>query len=514
MNRQSNSLFWLILTFSIVKFLMHMPAIWMEGYGIFRDELYYLACADRLASGYVDHPPLSIWILNAWTSIFGDSWQSIRMVPAIFGGFSMAVLLLWVRHLRGGIIAIIVAAVAFLSAPINLAFGSYYSMNSIDIFFWMLCFYSTTIALERNKMLNWAIVGLAVGLGMMNKISIAWFAIGLVVFLIFTPSRKLLLRKEPYIAGLLALLLFLPFILWNLQHDMAHLTFAKNASAFKYAGISRGDFLTGIILLENPLSVILALPALFFVLNRRYTLAERSSIVIFLVTLLILLIKGQVKSEYMAGAFSAVFAAGALQVETWTKTKITIAYIYVILIFLSGVFLSPLAAPVLSEEKYISFEQQLGISAPNNEGKAEAKLPQFFADMHGWEEMAEKVSEAYLSMPESQRQQTVVWANNYGEAGAIDYFRDKMPLPPVMSPHNNYYLWSLELAERKEFTSYIILGGAEEDHRKFLQQVQKVGTFTCAYCMPYENNMGIFIGSDPKPGIHIRDILIQEQSYN
>ena len=493
-----------------------MPAIWLEGYGIFRDELYYLACTHHLASGYVDQPPLSIWILDAWTSVFGDNWRFIRLVPGFFGALTMMVILFWVRHLNGGILAILLAGVAFLSAPINIGFGSIYSMNSIDLFFWALCFYGTIAALERNKTLNWAILGLAVGLGMMNKISIAWFAIGLITFLLFSPYRKLLLQKGPYIAGILALFLFLPYIIWNLQHDMAHLTFARNASAYKYAGITRGDFLAGIVLLENPFSALLVIPGLFFVLNKRFSLAQRSSFIIFLVTLLILLIKGQVKSEYMAGAFAAVFTAGALQAESWLKTglKIYIAYIYLILIVLSGVMLFPLANPLLPEETYISYEQQLGISAPNNEGKDEAKLPQFFADMHGWEELAVKVSQAYMSLPESQRMQTVAWANNYGEAGAVDYYRKKMQLPPVMSPHNNYYLWSLDLAQQFEYRTFIILGGSEQDHRKFLENVRQFDTFTCTYCMPYENNMPIFIGSDPKPGLHIKDILMQEQNYD
>jgi 4-amino-4-deoxy-L-arabinose transferase-like glycosyltransferase len=160
----------MILFLVLIKILIHVPALLEGGYGIFRDELYYLACAAHLSSGYVDQPPLSIWVLSSWVSIFGDHWQVIRIVPVIFGGLTMLIILNLVQELGGGRLAIFLAGAAFLSEPINIGFSSFYSMNSLDLFFWALCFYSAYHALEKpEKDLNWVILGVAVGLGLMNK---------------------------------------------------------------------------------------------------------------------------------------------------------------------------------------------------------------------------------------------------------------------------------------------------------------------------------------------------------
>ncbi|MCA6074302.1 glycosyltransferase family 39 protein [Fulvivirga sedimenti] len=507
----------LIWIFVGLKLLMHLAAIWLEGYGVFRDELYYFACADHLATGYVDQPPLSIWILSAFTAIFGDHWQVVRIIPAVFGGLTMLVLLKWVRLLGGSLLAIAVAGTAFMFAPINIGFASVFSMNSIDLFFWSVCFYQITKTLRKpENTWHWITLGIFVGLGMMNKISISWFAIGLIVYLITTPQRKLLLSQGPYVAGIIALIIFIPFIIWNISHDMAHIEFAKNASRFKYAGITRADFLQGIILLENPLSLVLLIASFFFFLNRKYSFPDRAAIIIFFTTFLILIIKGQVKSEYLAGAYLAVFATGSVQLAEIQKPIIRKAVIISLLTayFLFGSLMVPLALPILEEEHFIRYNKWLGIDNRNNEGKEESELPQFYADMHGWEELAKNVSDAWMSLPETERSHAVVWANNYGEAGAIDYYRDKYPLPPVLSRHNNYYLWGQEYIKKSDIKTFIILGGSEETHKKSLRDVTLFTIHTCQYCMPYENDMPVFIGSDPDPSLELLELFSSDRNYN
>ncbi len=514
MNKPLPTLIWSLVG---LKILLHLLAIWFEGYGIFRDELYYIACSNNLAAGYVDQPPLSIWILRAFTSVFGDSWQLIRVIPVIFGGLTMLILLKWVRSLGGTALAIITAGIAYLLAPIGIAFGSYFSMNSIDLFFWSLCFFQITRTLREPEVTkNWIYLGLMVGLGMMNKISISWFAIGLIVYLIATPHRKLLLTRGPYIAGVIAFLLFLPFVIWNINHDMAHVEFARNASQFKYAGISRADFLKDLVLLENPFSMVLLAFSIVYFFNRKYPLADRATIIIFMTTFLILIIKGQVKSEYLAGAFLAVFVTGAVQLGSLKNTvlKKVVYGLYLIPYVLVGMLIMPLALPILSEEKFIDYNDKLGINRKNTESKEESELPQFFADMHGWEKLAQDVSDAYMSLPESEKSQAVAWVNNYGEAGAIDYYRDRYPLPPVLSRHNNYYLWGQETIEKNNFRTLIILGGTEETHRKSLESAELFKIHTCQYCMPYENNLPIFIGRNLNPSLDLMEIFLNNRNYN
>ncbi len=498
------------------KILLHLLVLFVEGYGVFRDELYYLANTDHPAWGYVDHPPLSIWLLDAWISVFGDSWRMIRVLSALLGGAAMWAVLRLVRTMGGNLVAIWLAGLAFLFAPINLAYSSYYSMNVIELVMWPLAMVLVINALRNPEDLwKWAGVGLVTGLGMMNKISMAWLAIGLIVFLLISPCRSLFTRKGPYLAGIVALLLFLPFVLWNLSHEMAHLEFAANASQYKYAGISRADFLTEQLLMEHPFIVIFLIGSLIYLLKPSIGWIQRFPVIVFFVTLSILLIKGQVKATYMAPAYAAVMASGAVWLSGATKgwqrgLLIVLAGLYVV----SGLILLPLASPVLPEEDFVAYNSRLGIGPGNQESKEEGLLPQFFADMHGWENFARSISEAYLSVPETEREHIVAWVNNYGEAGAIDYYRDKYPLPPVLSRHNAYYHWGLEQLDQAEYSGILIVGGTREEHQAFLQKVEQIGMVSCTYCMPYENNLPVYYGKEPVADFDLIEIFRSEKNFN
>ncbi len=505
-----------VLILVSAKVLLHVLVLIFGGYGIFRDELYYMANTDHPAWGYVDHPPLSIWVLDAFTTLFGDAWYTIRLLSALAGGAAMWAVLRLVRTLGGNIVACWLAGIAFLFAPINLAFSSVYSMNVLELFFWPMALILLLKAInDPENTTRWLWLGAVTGLGMMNKISMAWFAIGMVVFLLVTPYRTLLRMKGPWLAGGVALILFLPFIIWNLTHDMAHLEFAMNASQNKYAGISRADFLSGQILLEHPHILVFIVASLLLLFSGRSSWKERMPVIIFFTALVILLLKGQVKSEYMASSYTGIMACGAIYLSNsrmlW-KRRLLAAF--VIFYIISGLALLPLAAPLLPEESFIRYNAALGIGPENAESKEEGLLPQFYADMHGWENFARTISEAYVQLPEEDRENVVAWVNNYGEAGAIDYYRDKYPLPPVLSRHNAYYFWGLETLEDRNFEMLLIVGGTAEMHGEYLNRVEEVAVISCTYCMPYENNLPVFLAGDGKPGLDIREVFEADKNFD
>ena len=122
-----------------------------------------------------------------------------------------------------------------------------------------------------------------------------------------------------------------------------------------------------------------------------------------------------------------------------------------------------------------------------------AELPQFYAGMFGWENMAKTVSEVYVSLPPEERATSIVFAQNYGEAGAIEYYNRKYDLPPVVSGHNNYWIWGSQYADHT-YETVIIIGGDIEDHLYSLEEVEQAAVIRCRYCMPYENNLPVFVG--------------------
>jgi hypothetical protein len=330
------------------------------------------------------------------------------------------------------------------------------------------------------------------GLGLLNKIDFLWFGVGLAAALLLTDLRKHLLTPWPYAAAGIALLIFSPYIVWNITHDFAHLEFIRNASAGKYSGLTRLDFLSGQAMLLNPVNMLLWVPGLLFLLFNREGKRYRALGVIYAAAFVILLANPHSKAEYLGPAYTMLFAGGGVAVERWASrgrrgwAVVSLATLSV----LTSLLILPLAVPVLPVETFIKYSAAIGITPSTSEAKELSELPQYYADMFGWEGLARDVSAVYLAIPESEKSSTIVIAPNYGEAGALEYYAPKYPLPRVISTHNSYWFWGYP---KEGFRTAIVLRGEEEDHKKSCDDVTLAAVHTCRYCMPYENNMAIYV---------------------
>ena len=477
--------------------LFHLLANAFTPYGYFRDELYYLACSHHLAAGYVDHPPLSVLVLALVRTLLGDSLFALRLMPALAVSGTVVFTGLLVRQMKGRSWAVVLAGLSVVQAPIFLAMGTFYSMNSLDMLLWSVAAYLVLRLVEKPTQRRWAGLGIVMGLALLNKISFLWFGAGWFVgILLIAPLREQLRTPGPYLAGGITFLLFLPFIIWNIQHNFAHLEFMHNAVQNKYGGISRTDFLQGALLMMNPLTPPVWGAGLYYYFRvprgRRYRVLG----IIFLVTLLILLLNGHSKPEYLASAFPLLLAGGGVWLEQiatrrswhWLPVAITV-------LLVPSLALAPLVVPLLPPATYVQYAAALRFSIKNSEGKETAALPQFFADMFGWEELAAHVSAVYRHLPPAERAQAVVYAQNYGEAAALEHYRKQYALPPVTSGHNTYWLWGYGTDELQVM---IIVGGEREDHLRSFEQVDSVAVHRAAYVMPYENNLPIFVCRYPR----------------
>lgn len=492
---KTNNQKFLLLIFSIAltNFLIYIITQMFFSYGMFRDEYYYLACANRLDWGYVDHPPFSVFILAVWKYFFSDSMLAIRVVPAIIGSASLFVLGLLTRTLGGNKTAIIIAMFSFMITPIFLGMNTIYSMNVFDFFFWVTGSYIFLKIQRTQNQKLWLLLGVILGIGLLNKTSVLWLGAGIFIATIFTPLRKDLKTKYPYMAALIALIIFLPYIIWNILHDFPHLEFMTNAASRKYGGLTPITFIFDQILILNPLSFLIWLPGIMFFFFKPAFKEYRALGFIWLTTFLILLINGHSKGEYIAAAYQILFAGGAVMIEIWSRSdrRGWIKFAFSIPVFVISILLSPIARPLLSPESFISYQSALGLKPPSNEGHELVGLPQFYSDMFGWEDLAKKVSKVYQSLPDEERKNTVVYCSNYGKAGAIEYYSKRYPLPKVVSPHNSYWYWS---PEKNNVQTIIIIGGNIEDHLDTLEEVYEAGFHSHKYAMPYENNLTIFIG--------------------
>ncbi len=498
--KDSKTLLILIAVLSFLKLTIHLGTNAFASYGVFRDELYYIACSNRLALGYVDQPPLSIYLLSLSRQIFGESLFALRLFPAFAAAFTVFFTGLLVRRIGGGKSAVFLASLAVMLAPIQLAMNTVYSMNCFDILLWAILAYTVVLIVEENKPKWWVVLGILMGLGLLNKIGMLWFGFGFFLALLLTRFRKHLSTIWPWIAGALAFLLFLPFIIWNILHDFAHLEFIRNARMFKYAGISAKDFIFGQILIQNPVALPVWLAGLYFFFFHRDGKRFRILGIIYAVAFLILLLSGNSKPEYLSPAYPMLFAGGAVLFERLFRLKNLKWLKFAVpgLIAASGLLLAPLALPVLPVKTFIEYSDSLGMGPSTYEGKELSQLPQFYADMFGWENMASAVAGVYHSLPAEEKSKTVIYARNYGEAGAIEYYKKKYDLPAVISAHNNYWLWGYgdDAAE-----VYICLGGERDDYIDSFVQVELAAIIKCEYCMPYENNLPVLVCRNKKVNI-------------
>jgi len=482
----------LIIIFSIalLNLAVYLVTQAFFAYGIFRDELYYLACSNRPDFGYVDHPPLSIWVLAFWKSLFGDSTFVIRIVPAIVTTIIVFMIGLFTARFGGNKVAVIISTVAVMLSPIFLGMNTIYSMNTFDFLFWISSAYIFLRIVQTGNSKLWLLLGVVIGLGLLNKTSMLWLCAGIFIGIVFTPLRKELKTKYPYIAAVIALIIFSPYIIWNITHDFAHLEFMRNAASRKYDGLTPASFILDQILILNPFSILIWLSGIIFYFINKEGRQFRAVGFIWLTTFIILFINWHSKGEYIAAAYQILFVGGAVMIEKWSLNKYWIKYAVALPVVLLGVALAPFARPLLNPEKFLEYQNAIGLRPPSNEGH-ETELPQFYADMFGWEDLAKNVSKVYLSLPEAEREKTLVYCSNYGKAGAIEYFSKKYPMPKVVCPHNSYWYWSKETNEN---STIIIIGGDIEEHLESLEEVYEAGYHQTKYAMPYENNLTIFVG--------------------
>lgn len=463
-------------------------------YGYFRDELYYMACGENLAFGYVDHPPFVAIAAKISRLLLGDSLFALRFFSAAAGAFVVFLTGMIVRELGGRRFAQFLAALAVILSPIYLGLGSFLSMNPFDHLFWALSAYILILILKSDNTKLWVLFGIALGLGLQNKYSMIFFDFGLVVGLILTANRKYFLSPKLWIAGSIAFLIFLPNIIWQIINKWPTLEFMRNASLYKNLPLVPHEFLGSQILEMLPFLFPILLFGLFYYLfsksGRPFRLFGWMYLAIF-----ILFILTRAKTYYIAPIYPIMFAAGAIAIEKFMLKKgwNWLKHVTVSLLILGGVSAAPMALPVLPVETYIRYSEFIGIAPPPVERHEMGQLPQHFADMFGWENMAATVAKAYHQLSSDEKAKCGIFCVNYGEAGAIDFFGRKFNLPKAISGHNNYWLWG-----PRGYTGEVMLmiGVGEDVLKSIFREVRQVEIIKHEYVMPYENNLPVYLCKD------------------
>jgi hypothetical protein len=480
----------IIISFSLVALLVHL--LTNQRYGYFRDELYFIACARHLDFGYVDLAPLSAVLLRIELILFGTPLFALRLFPAIAGALIVTLTGLFARELGGRAWAVALSCSAALCAPIYLSVGNFYSLNVYEPLLWTGCACVLVRIMKGGSPRLWLWFGAMVGLGLENKHSIAFFAAALIAGVLLTPDRRHFSQPWIWLGGLIALVIALPNVIWQMQHGWPTWVLLQNiAHSHKNVVLRPTQFIVQQVLLMNPATLPIWLGGLIWLLVSRESRRYRALGFAYLIALSEFIVMHG-KNYYLAPAYPMLFAAGGAAIERafelrmrWLKPVLATA------IIVSAVIIAPLAIPILPPEKLVAYMRTIHLEPPRTETSHTAALPQLFADQFGWEEMVRSVARVYQNLSPEEQKQAAIFCQNYGEAGAVDLFGTQYGLPPALSGHQNYFLWgprgySGELV--------IVLDEQADDEQEQFQSVEDHGLIESSpWAMPWEQRVHVYV---------------------
>jgi len=447
-SRESRLSPWVFVV-AAVYFLLHM--LTATRYGYFRDALYYLACSEHPDWGFVDQPPLIVALAWMARHTLGTSLRALLFWPALAGAARIVLTAAFARELGAKRFGAVLAAMLSATPPVCYVIDHQFAMNALEPLFWTGCAYVILRMINTGNSRLWLAFGAIAGLGLENKYSIAVFAFGLLAGLLLSSQRKLLFTPWLFAGGGVALILFLPNLLWNIHHHWPFLELMHNIRVSgKDVALPPLAFLKQQIMMTGPITFPFWFAGLLFYFFSRSAKPFRAFGWAFVITIAFFMV-AHGKDYYSAPAYAIVFAAGAVAAERflkksffdgWPRVRAILKPLAFAWLILSVLLILPVVLPILPIDEFLKFQERLGITHSSTEkSQIGGTLPQYYTDEFNWEEMTQAVARVYHTLTAEEQAKTAIFTDNYGEAAAIDFFGPKYGLPKAISGHQSYFLW-------------------------------------------------------------------------
>jgi 4-amino-4-deoxy-L-arabinose transferase-like glycosyltransferase len=476
---------------ALIYFALHL--VTSTRYGYFRDALYYLACSEHLAFGYVDQPPLIA--VFAWIArhTLGTSLPALLFWPALAGAARIVLTAMFARELGARRFGTVLAAALAATPGVWWVIDHQFAMNCLETLLWGGCAYVILRLIKTGNPKLWVAFGAITGVGLETKYSIAIFACALIVGVLLTRRRNILFTPWILVGGAIAFLIFLPNLIWNMQNHWPFLELMQNVRATgKDVILPPGKYLLQQILMMNPVSFPFWFGGLLFYLFSREARAYRAFGWAFVLTITFFMLTNG-KDYYSAPAYVMLLAAGAVATERLIASATILARPKLQPVLRSACFawlifgvipLLPLVLPVLPIDVFLRYQSHLPFEVPKTERSfVGAALPQYYADEFPWPGMVAAVARVYHSLPPNEQTKTAIFCSNYGQAAAIDFFGPQYGLPKAISGHQNYFLWG-----PRNYTGEIVIlvGESEKDARDDFDSITVAATLENPYAFWYE----------------------------
>jgi len=486
----------IVSVLAAVKLALHLAAAAFGPYGAHRDELLYLAMGRHLRLWGMDFPPLIAILAQAQRAAFGDSLLSIRLASAVAGTLLVVMAALVAREVGGGRFAQGAAALGVITGVLFQRSASLFQPVVFDQLWWTLALFAL-LRLCRTKNPRWWLgVGLACGLGLLTKFSILFFGVGLLGAMLLTKHRWWLATPWPWAAAAVALAVGSPSLVGQVRLGFPVTASMAELRQSQLAHVEYAGFLLGQALM-NGAAILLALAGVWTLLVGRARAFRVVGWACVLPVLLLMVLHG--KDYYAGPVYPTLIGAGAAAlgavrvrfagpVLRWGAVAAMVA---------GGLFLLPLGLPILPPVQlaaYTKLAPGLEVANRNNRGEME-RLPQDYADMLPWEDEVAQVARVYHSLPPEKRAQAVIFAGNYGQAGALDFYGPRHGLPPAVSDAGTYWFFG---PGRLPGRVLITIGKPDEDLRPFFATVTRHGWVDNPWWVREERDNTIYVAEGPK----------------
>ncbi|MDQ3138530.1 MAG: glycosyltransferase family 39 protein [Gemmatimonadota bacterium] len=483
-----------VAALAALKLALHLAVNAVTPYGFHRDELLYLGMGRHLRLWAMDFPPGIALAAEAVRAVLGDSLLAIRLVPAIAGTLLLLLAALIARELGGGRRAQALAALGVLSSPLFLRSANLFQPVVLDQLAWTVALYALVRLCREPAPRWWAVLGAALGAGLLTKFSIVFIGLAILLAILVTKQRAWLLTPWPWLAAVLALAIGSPSLVGQFRLDFPVLGQMADLRSSQLEQVTPLGFLSA-QLLWGPATLVALIGLIALLVTPALKPYRVAGWACAWALLILIVLRG--KPYYAGPVYPALLAAGAVVLERmrhprwgplvrWGAAATLVLFMAVLL---------PIGVPILPPAAMARYALAIGATEAlrTNTGETE-HLPQDFADMLGWEEQVRAVADVYGSLPAADREQAVLLAANYGEAGALDFFGPRYGLPPVVSPAGSY--WFFGPGERPGDV-VLTVGVERRDLERTFASVEAGGRVTSPWSVAEERDLTIFVARGP-----------------
>jgi hypothetical protein len=487
----------IVWLFTLAKLVIHL--VTATHYGLHRDAFLYLSQSHHLAWSYFSTPPLVAFITRLHTLIWGDSLLAIRLLPALVGTANLFLVGWLIKQLKGGSLAQVIGLTAVLLSPAYLRPAVLLQPVVFNHLFWLLAAVVVfqMVRTQDSRQLLWMIPVL--GLGWLNKYSIIFYGLALLVALIISRHRKLLWSWTLPVTLAGGLVVILPNLLWQYQHNWPVFTHMAELQETQLGNVLIKDFLIAQILMHFPALLVWAGGLVYLIFQKRYREYRLFAWAFLLTLLLIILLRG--KFYYTIAAYTILMVFGGLAWEKWSAgPRRWVAWLVPALIIASGAYTLPFSLPIYKPDRMVAYgkkqaERGLDVMLKWEDGEVH-DLPQDYADMVGWDELGTRVWQFYDSLPDSVRENTLVYGEFYGCAGAMEYFRPDDSYPEVYSFNDAFTAWIPRTPEMR----HMLYVGYSDRVDSYFRETRLVGRVEHPFFR--ERGLPIWFGSYPTPRLY------------